>query len=180
MYDEQYVSGVNFGLDASVKVHRTAILVGNGIRVGRLSRIDAYTVITGKVTLGERCHIGHGAGIFGTNGVVIGKVCSLSPGAKIFTDTDDIHGDLLANPQAVKRGGKSGAVCVGDFSVIGANAVVLPNSIIGDEVQVGANAVVRLSIPDNNVWVGNPAHFLCMRKHLNRGAMTHEPAILSR
>lgn len=84
-----------------------------------------------------------------------------------------MHGELLANPQLPNRGGISGPVYVGDYSVIGANSVVLPNVEIGDEVQIGANAVVRTNakVPNNQVWAGNPAHYLTDRKLLDRAAM---------
>ncbi len=172
MEDEQYCSGVNFGWDESVRVHRTAIIVGT-VQVGKHSRIDAFSVITGNVRIGPYSHIGHGSAIFGGMGVVMGRGCSLSPGAKIFTATDDVHDEYLANPQIPHSRSISGPVYVGDYSVIGANSVVLPNVEIGDECQIGANAVLRVNakVPNNQVWVGNPAHYLNHRKQLDRAAM---------
>ena len=41
--------------------------------------------------------------------------------------------------------------------MIGAGAVILGNIKIGDNVQVGANAVVTHDIPDNCVALGVPA-----------------------
>ena len=39
---------------------------------------------------------------------------------------------------------------------IGAESVILPNVTIGNNVVIGAGAVVTKEIPDNSVAVGNP------------------------
>lgn len=46
--------------------------------------------------------------------------------------------------------------------MIGAGAVILGNIRIGNNVRIGANAVVTHDIPDNSVAVGVPAR--CIRK----------------
>lgn len=51
----------------------------------------------------------------------------------------------------------SGNVKVGEGSFIGANSVVKQGVSIGKNVIVGAGSVVLKDIPDNEVWVGNPA-----------------------
>lgn len=48
------------------------------------------------------------------------------------------------------------------ISIIGAGAVILGNIHIGNNVRIGANAVVTHDIPDNSVAVGVPAR--CIRK----------------
>lgn len=53
-----------------------------------------------------------------------------------------------------------GRVSIGKNVYIGANSTVLPDLIIGDNSIIGAGAVVTKSIPNNEVWVGNPAHKL--------------------
>ena len=44
---------------------------------------------------------------------------------------------------------------------IGANSVILPGVEIGNNVIIGAGSVVTKDIPDNSVFAGNPAKFLC-------------------
>jgi acetyltransferase-like isoleucine patch superfamily enzyme len=48
-------------------------------------------------------------------------------------------------------------VCVGESSLIGANAVIKPGVIIGSNVTIGAGSVVLRDIPDGETWAGNPA-----------------------
>ena len=39
---------------------------------------------------------------------------------------------------------------------VGANSTILPNTVIGNNVIIGANSLVCSDIPDNSVVVGNP------------------------
>ncbi len=50
-----------------------------------------------------------------------------------------------------------GNVSIGDGSFIGANSVVKQGIKIGRNVIVGAGSVVLNNIPDNSIYVGNPA-----------------------
>jgi len=49
---------------------------------------------------------------------------------------------------------------IGNNCFIAVNAIVLPGVKIGDEVIVGAGAVVTKDIPSNSVVAGNPAKIL--------------------
>jgi acetyltransferase-like isoleucine patch superfamily enzyme len=46
---------------------------------------------------------------------------------------------------------------IGDRCFIGMNAIILPGVKIGNEVVVGAGAVVTKNVPDNCIVGGNPA-----------------------
>lgn len=52
-------------------------------------------------------------------------------------------------------------IIIKDQVFIGANSVVLPGVVIGNNVIVGAGSVVTKDIPDNSVFAGNPARFMC-------------------
>lgn len=49
---------------------------------------------------------------------------------------------------------------IGNRVFIGASSIVLPGVKIGDDVIIGAGSVVTKDIPDNSVYVGNPAKFI--------------------
>lgn len=51
----------------------------------------------------------------------------------------------------------AGHVTIGESSFIGANSVVKQGVTIGENVVVGAGSVVLQNIPNNEIWVGNPA-----------------------
>jgi acetyltransferase-like isoleucine patch superfamily enzyme len=46
---------------------------------------------------------------------------------------------------------------VGNFCLIGVGATIMSGVRIGDEVVVGAGAVVTKDVPSNSIVVGNPA-----------------------
>jgi acetyltransferase-like isoleucine patch superfamily enzyme len=50
-----------------------------------------------------------------------------------------------------------GKITVGDNTYVGQNCIILPGTKIGANCIIGAGAVVRATIPDNSVVVGNPA-----------------------
>jgi maltose O-acetyltransferase len=51
-------------------------------------------------------------------------------------------------------------VTIGARCYIGAGAIVLPGSVIGDDTIVGAGALVRGEIPPRSLAVGNPARVI--------------------
>lgn len=56
---------------------------------------------------------------------------------------------------------KIGCVKIGDNVFVGAESVILPGVVIGSNVVIGANSTVTHDIPDNSVYAGAPARFLC-------------------
>lgn len=52
-------------------------------------------------------------------------------------------------------------VSIGNNVFIGYKSVILPGTTIGDNVIIGAHAVVKGIIPANTVWAGNPAKQIC-------------------
>lgn len=50
-----------------------------------------------------------------------------------------------------------GRIIIGDNCFIGLDSIILPNTIIGNNCVIGAGSVVRGTIPDNSVIMGNPA-----------------------
>lgn len=50
---------------------------------------------------------------------------------------------------------------IGDNCFIGAKSIILPGATIGHNCIIGAGSVVRGSIPNNSIYSGNPAKFVC-------------------
>lgn len=50
-----------------------------------------------------------------------------------------------------------GRIIVGSNTFIGLNCLILPGSVIGRDCIIGAGSVVRGTIPDGSVAMGNPA-----------------------
>lgn len=92
--------------------------------------------------LGRRLFIDHGTG------VVIGETAEVGDDVVIF------HGTTLGGTSREKA---KRHPTVGSRVTIGSGAKVLGPITIGDDVQIGANAVVVKDVPANHIAVGIPA-----------------------
>lgn len=104
-----------------------------------LTRLLCGCSIPPAVILGEGTRLAHnGLGVVIHDKCVIGRSCVIQANAVL--------------------GGKSGegGPHIGDYCYIGAGAVVLGEIEIGNDVIIGANAVVTHSIPPESVVVGIP------------------------
>lgn len=68
------------------------------------------------------------------------------------------HDACLYNSLHYSRVGK---VVIGNNVFLGKQSIVLPGTNIGDNVIIGAGAVVGKNIPSNSVVIGNPCKILC-------------------
>ena len=55
------------------------------------------------------------------------------------------------------RGRRNGAPVLGDQVWVGANAVVVGKITIGNDVLIAPNAYVNFDVPDHSIVIGNPA-----------------------
>lgn len=90
--------------------------------------------------------------------ITIGDNCCLSTVTILAHDYSwytmlDSFGDVLPDP--------GGRVSIGNNCFIGYRATILKNTEIGDNVIIGAGAVVKGKIPSNTVWAGVPAKQIC-------------------
>jgi acetyltransferase-like isoleucine patch superfamily enzyme len=112
--------------------------------------------VTGEVKIGRGVWVSFavssGCYIQGGNGIEIGDDTIFAPGVKIIS----------ANHQAgnLTVWDKDEPIRIGKRCWIGTNAVVLPGVQLGDDVIVGAGAVVTKSFPAKEVIGGVPARSL--------------------
>lgn len=126
---------------------------------------EAYTryLQSKGVTVGEGTHffaphtnsIDVGRGSY----IKIGKYCCITQGVQIlahdysWTVLIHSHREILPDP------GKP--VEIGDHVFLGWNVIVMGGVKIGSNVIIGANSVITKDIPDNCVYAGNPARYIC-------------------
>ncbi|MGD9718976.1 MAG: DapH/DapD/GlmU-related protein [Sulfurimonadaceae bacterium] len=144
----------------SVKTFEYTKIIGiENIEFGRNIIIDDFAFIyaKGKIKLGDYVHIGIYASITGGDELIVGDFCAISQGVRILTATDDFKdwgfGNSTINNQF--RNLKSSPVTIGNFSIIGANSVILPGVTIGEGAMVGANSTITKNLEPWGIYVGN-------------------------
>lgn len=101
-------------------------------------------------------------GIYIGSKVQIGRRLTIEHFGGIIIHTNAVIGDDVIIRQGVTIGIKSidaplEAPTIGNRVSIGAGAKILGGIKIGDDVQIGANAVVICDVPANSIAVGVPA-----------------------
>ena len=123
--------------------------------LGRRSVIESYCCINnavGDVIIGDYTRIGIHNTIIGP--VTIGSHVNLAQG---ITVTALNHNFADTTHRIDEQGISTKPVIIGDDVWIGANAVILPGVTIGRHSVVAAGAVVTADVPDNTVVGGVPA-----------------------
>lgn len=123
--------------------------------LGRKSVIESFSCINnavGDVIIGDHTRVGLHNTIIGP--VTIGSHVNLAQGITV-TALNHIFSDSTLRID--EQGVSTTPVVIGDDVWIGANAVVLPGVHIGRHVVVAAGAVVTRDVPDGCVVAGVPA-----------------------
>lgn len=94
-----------------------------------------------KITIGNNVMIGVGTHIYDTN----------------FHNTDPT---LRIGKNDPRESVKTKPITINDNVFIGAFSIILKGVTIGKNSVVAAGSVVNKSIPDNQIWGGNPAQFI--------------------
>jgi acetyltransferase-like isoleucine patch superfamily enzyme len=132
-------------------------------KIGHDTAVWQFTIILPGALIGRNCNIN--SHCFIENDVVIGDNVTVKCGVYIWdgiTIEDDVHlgpnvtftNDLYPRSKhsfelartVVKRGAS-----------VGANSTVIAGVKIGEYALIGAGSVVTKSIPNNTLWMGNPA-----------------------
>lgn len=101
--------------------------------------------IPNRTEIGSGFYIGHFGGIIINGGAKFGKNCNISQGVTV-----GVGG----------RGENRGCPIIGDRVFIGPGAKIFGKIKIGNDVAIGANAVVTKDLPDYAVAVGIPAKII--------------------
>lgn len=108
--------------------------------------------------------IGNNVGISHTNitsfvGVTIEDNVLIGSGVKIW-DTDFHSVDYTYRSCSEDSDVKSSPILIKEGAFIGACSIILKGVTIGRNSVIGAGSVVTKSVPDNEIWAGNPAKFV--------------------
>jgi acetyltransferase-like isoleucine patch superfamily enzyme len=142
------------------------------LNIGEGTNIWQFCIVLKDAKIGADCNIN--CQVFIENQVVIGDNVTIKPGVQIW-DGITLENDVFIGPNVTftndlfpKSKNKNFTLektVVKKGASIGANATILAGITIGENALVGAGSVVTKNIPENEVWVGNPAKFLKINTH---------------
>ena len=84
----------------------------------------------------------------------------------VIIQVDDFSGEFLINPMVQKEftNVTGGRVILENYVQLGANSIVMPNSIIGEGTVSGAFSLIKSNLSDWSIYAGIPVKFLKNRK----------------
>ncbi len=169
-YTEQELKDIPFRhLGENVKIHNRASIYGvENISIGNNVRIDDFSILiaTHPMEIGSYVHIANFCFLGGSYGIALEDFSGLSPGAKIFSSSDDYTGEFLTNPTVPREmtGGAKGKVTLKKHAIIGCSSVILPGCTVGEGSSVGAMSLVVKDIDPWGVYFGIPVRRMKRRK----------------
>lgn len=101
--------------------------------------------IPNRTKIGKGLHIAHSGTIVINPKAVIGEFCNLNPNIVIGQ---------------TNRGKSEGVPTIGDYVWIGANAVIVGNNSIGNNVLIAPLTYVNFDLPDNSLVLVNPGRII--------------------
>jgi acetyltransferase-like isoleucine patch superfamily enzyme len=154
--------------------------------IGEDSEIGPHTTIYGGVLIGRNCLIGDGASV--REGAAIGDRCiigvnvCISYDAQLAEEVRVQNGTLIADGWKIGRGTFIGPnvstmsdkkqnlldyefkgshfSTIGERCLIGSGSIILPGLTIGNDVVIGAGALVTKDVPDGATVLGQPARII--------------------
>lgn len=91
--------------------------------------------------------------------VEIGNHVTLAEGVSFINHGGDAR--VTKRIEAYKDGRNFGRIKIGNNTFIGKGTILMPGVSIGSNCIIGSLSVVSSSIPDNSVYAGIPAKFIC-------------------
>jgi UDP-2-acetamido-3-amino-2,3-dideoxy-glucuronate N-acetyltransferase len=158
-------------IHSTARIHPTADVspqatIGEGTKIWHQAQVREGAVIGDNCIIGKGAYIDFGVaiganskiqnGVFVYHGVTVEEGVFLGPGVILTNDrtprainpdgTQMSDADWQVTPTLIKRGAS-----------IGARAVILPGTTLGEYAMIGAGAVVTKSVPAYGLVYGNPA-----------------------
>lgn len=131
------------------------------------TNIWQFCVVLPNASIGENCNVcSH---CFIENDVIIGDNVTIKCGVQIW-DGIRIEDNVFIGPNVTftndrfprskQYPAKFENTIIRKGASLGAGTTVLCGIEIGENAMIGAGSVVTKNIPANELWVGNPAHFV--------------------
>jgi acetyltransferase-like isoleucine patch superfamily enzyme len=172
--------GVSFGKNITIR-HPNKIVIGNNVVIDDNCVLDAKgtdnkgimikdgvfigrnTILSckdGNITLDENTNIGFNSELCSANDLNIGKNTLIA--AYVYFVAGD-HTYNITDKPVIEQIGRSQGINIGENCWFGVKSTVFDGVNIGNDVIIGASAVVNTDIPSFSIAVGIPAKVIKSR-----------------
>ena len=132
---------------------------GKKPRIHSSAFLAPTSVLIGDVTVGADASVWFGAVLRGDNpdyGIVIGPRTSVQDNCVVHVGT--WGPTVIGEDVTVGHGAKFESCTIGDRTLVGMNAVILQNAVVGRECLLAANTVILegSNVPDRSLVAGIP------------------------
>ena len=139
---------------AEKKIKKSIALWHSGLLINKIRSMFMYNrirreygcSINPRIIVGKNLYISHAHNIIIGQTAEIGDDCRVYPGAKVIAR---VKGDKELAYKEMRRHPRIGNNCL-----LGADCLVIGPITIGDNVSVGAGAIVTKDVPDNCTVIG--------------------------
>lgn len=162
-YSEEELKGLGLKkCGANVKLSRHAVIYKpEELEIGSNVRIDDFTTISGKVTLGSYIHIAQTCGLYGADaGIVMENFTTISSHSLVYAVSNDYSGFSLACPMVPEQyrpADITAPVRLKKYALVGCMSVILPGVTIGEGCSIGAMSLCNKDLEPWGMYVGIPA-----------------------
>jgi len=158
-------------LNTAPKILRKKIFIHplsevHSVNIGEGTSIWQYCVVLNNAVIGKNCNLNFN--VFVENDVIIGDNVTIKSGVQLW-DGLRIENDVFISPNVAFTNDISPrskqypdhflVTTIKEGASIGANSTIIGGITVGKYAMVGAGSVVTKTIPDYNLWYGNPATF---------------------
>ncbi|MCL4430968.1 MAG: acyltransferase [Epsilonproteobacteria bacterium] len=152
-----------FKMGKNVKIYDFAKIISTdqNLQIGDYSQIDDFVFLNAgfQTNIGRFVHISSFTSIIGGGEFNMEDFSGLSAGCRIITGTDDFNGPYLSNPTIPEeyKNVQKGIITIKKHAIIGSNAIILPNVVIGEGATIGAGCLVMKDMEAWSIYIGyNP------------------------
>ena len=125
-------------------------------RIGK--EYNDFCMLVGEPIIGKNTWVGYFTLLDGSGGLIIGQNCDIASGVHIYTHSTTNR--VLQNiPRTNRDMIQKEVTTIGNNVFIGANTTILMGCMVGDFSVIGANSVLleRTVVGKREMWAGNPA-----------------------
>ena len=168
-YSEDELKNICFkSIGKNVLISRNATIYSpQKMRIGDNVRIDDFSILSGKITIGNYVHISAGVYLYGGNsGIEIENFAGISAKSTIYAESDDFSGEYMVGSMVDMefRNLIAGKVVLKKYVQLGASTVVLPNVLLNEGSATGVNTLVNKNLESWTIYTGTPAKKMKERK----------------